>query len=343
MIEHKYSYREARAEKTCAVVRLGAFGDLVVASSIFPWLKEQGYHLTLYVSDYGYPVVKHDPHVDRFIIQGKDEMPPQALGEFWEHTKKKYDKWVNLSESVEGTLLAADGSSRFGWPNEVRAKYMDVNYLEFTHELAGVPPPYHPKFYSTREEREWAWFQKRKFGRRNVLWSLSGSSVHKHWPHLDAIIARFMLCYKDVDVVLVGDEVCEILEAGWQKERRVHCRSGKWSIRQSMAFAEVADLVIGCETGLLNAAGHMNTPKIVMLSHSSENMLTKHWVNTISLRQRWGGCPKQPCRQLHQDWRDCNKYESESVVAAMCQQYIDHELVWDAVIRTMGEPARKVA
>lgn len=336
-----FSHQNPKPEKPCAVVRYGAFGDCIQASSILPWLKEQGYHITFYCSDHGLPVIKHDPHIDRFIVQGRDEVPPEWLADFWKHESAKYDKWINLSESVESTLLASPGHTNYEWPNEMRAKYMNVNYLEFTHDIAQVPPPYQPRFYSTLDERAWARRQAQQFGRRNILWSLSGSSVHKTWPHLDAIIARLMLTYDDVNVVLVGDELSQVLEAGWQQERRVHCRSGKWSIRESMAFAEVADLVIGCETGLLNAAGSMDTAKIVMLSHSSEEMLTKHWRNTIALSQPQGiGCNKQPCRQLHHNWSACMRHESG---AAVCQAAIDTEMVWDAVVKVLGVPQRKVA
>jgi ADP-heptose:LPS heptosyltransferase/predicted SAM-dependent methyltransferase len=331
--ERRMSWKLPKPEKTCAVVRYGAFGDCIQASSILPWLKSQGYHITFYCSDHGYPVIQHDPNIDRFILQGRDEVPPQFLHEFWEYTKKKYDKWINLSESVEGTLLAMAGRANHSWPDSVKAKVMDRNYIEFTHDLAEVPPPYQPKFYSTLEERAWARKQANQFGRRNILWSLSGSSVHKTWPHLDAIIARTLLTYPDVHFVLVGDEMSQILEAGWEKEKRVHLRSGKWSIRESMAFAEVAGLIIGTETGLLNAAGSMETPKIVTLSHSSEEMLTKHWKNTISLSQpKGGGCPKQPCRMLHFNWDHCMKHETGT---ALCQFEIGPEQMWEAVTQVL--------
>lgn len=337
-----FSWKLPKPEKTCAVVRLGAFGDMIQASSIFPWLKEQGYHLTVYTSDHGAPVIKHDPNIDRIIIQGRDEVPAAALWSFWEHEKKKYDKWINLSESVEGTLLAAHGSAAFGWPNEVRAKHMDRNYLEFTHEIAGVPPPYAPRFYATQEEKLWAKEKARSYGRRNILWSLSGSAPHKAWPHLDAVVAAIMLAYPDTHVVMVADELSQVLETGWGKERRVHKRSGEWTIRQSMAFAEVADLIIGTETGLLNAAAMMDTPKIVTLSHSSHEMLTKHWRNVTALSQPKGtGCPKQPCRQLHMDWTDCPRHPSGA--SSLCQYEISAEMMMNAVVRVLGEPQRMVA
>jgi ADP-heptose:LPS heptosyltransferase len=313
---------------------------MIQMSSILPWLKEQGYWIDLYCqAGQGYETVKHDPHVDRFIIQGKDEVPNQFLKEFWDYTKKKYDKWINLCESVEGTLLASPGRASFEWPNEARTGLMDRNYLEWTHLLAGVPGPYRPKFYSTIDERAWARATANRMGRRNILWSLAGSSGHKVWPHVDTIIARVMLEMPDTHVVLVGDASCMILEQGWENEPRVHKQSGKWSIRESMAFAEVADLVIGTETGLLNAAGHMDTPKIITLSHSSQEMLTKHWVNVVPLEQPQGvGCSKHPCRQLHggsgaNPWDDCPKHEDTGT--ALCQFHITADMMWDAILRTI--------
>jgi ADP-heptose:LPS heptosyltransferase len=340
------------------VVRYGAQGDNIQASSILPWLKENGYHVTFYCQDgLGYEVIKHDPHIDRFIVQGRDQVPNQFLLEFFENTKKKYDKWINLCESVEGTLLASPKRANFEWPNEVRAIHMNRNYLEWTHALAGVPAPYRPKFYSTLEEKQWARTQKQRFGDRVILWSLAGSSGHKVWPHLDDIILRILPSYPDVHIVLVGDDTCKLLEQGWCKhdeekddfvetDSRVHLRSGKWTIRQSMAFAEVADMIIGTETGLLNAAGSMSTPKIITLSHSSPEMLTKHWNNVTVLEQSEGvGCPKKwkanggACRQLHggdntDPWIDCPKHEDSGT--AQCQFNIAPEMMWQAVQGVLG-------
>jgi ADP-heptose:LPS heptosyltransferase len=341
MRNHLFSWKDAKPAKTAAVIRYGAIGDAIQTSSIFPLLKEQGYSVTLYCqSGPGHEVLKHDPNIDRFIIQGKDQVPPQFLQEFWDATKVKYGRWINLCESVEGTLLAIPGRANHEWPNEVRAKFMDRNYLEWTHDIAQLPHIFNPKFYSTLDEKAWARKTANRSGARNILWSLSGSSGHKTWPHLDAIIARVMLEYDDVHVTLVGDEFCRILESGWEKEPRVHCQSGKWSIRQSMAFTEVANMIIGTETGLLNAAGHMDTPKIITLSHSSEEMLTKHWKNVIALKQK-SGCPKFPCRQLHYTWEYC--MQDKETGTAVCQSSIDVNMMWDAIVSVLGVKNRIAA
>lgn len=332
--EHTFSYQDPRPEKKCAVVRYGAFGDLIQASSIYPELKKQGYHITLYTTDAGYEISKHDPHIDKFVVQGKDQVPNPALHDFWAALAKKYDKFINLSESVEGTLLALQGRVNHSWPKSLRHKMLNINYTEFTHDLAEVPHKYHQKFYPSDEEKAWAKAEKARIGGTVILWSLSGSAVHKTWPHLDSVIAQLMLNNKDVKVVLVGDELCKLLESGWEKEPRVICRSGVWSIRQSLVFAQVADMVIGPETGVLNAVGMESVPKIIMLSHSSRENLTKHWKNVVAL-QPFTDC--YPCHKMHYNFEFCKRDEVSG--CAQCQVDIGPQQVYQAITKYLVKAA----
>ncbi len=147
-------------------------------------------------------------------------------------------------------------------------------------------------------------------------------------------------------MTLVGDEFCTVLEQGWDNERRIHKQSGKWSIRESLSFAEVADIVIGCETGLLNAAGGMDCWKIVTLSHSSQENLTKHWKNVIPLESM--GCNKHPCHQLHggentSPWMDCPRIYTEETSAALCQYHITPNMMFEAIELILENKARMAA
>jgi ADP-heptose:LPS heptosyltransferase/predicted SAM-dependent methyltransferase len=302
-------------EKTCGIVRYGAFGDLLMASSIFPWLKAQGYHITLYTTPNGYEIAQSDPHIDHFYLQGRDQVPNGELGDFWNHERAKYDRWINLSESIEGTLLPIPGRIAHQWPDSVRRVELNKNYLEWTHQLAEVPLPVRQKFYPTAEEKAWARKERAAMGDAPVvLWSLSGSSMHKTWPWLDQAIAQLLLSRPRLKIVLVGDDVCQILEQGWEAEPRVLRRSGRWSIRQSMAFCDYANVVVGCETGLLNCAGLLDVPKVIVLSHSSQENLTKHWKNTIALEPP---TPCHPCHRMHYGFDFCFQHEESGV--AQCQ------------------------
>ena len=330
--EHSWASNKANGAKRVLVCRFGAFGDLMQASSVFAGLKQQGYHVTLMTSAPGIDVVLHDPNIDAFMQLDTDQIPNQDLAPFWAWQAKKYDKFVNLSESVEGTLLALPGRTQHGWSPLVRHAMLDKNYLEFQHLLAELPHNPQVKFFPTVEEKAWVRKQRSRMGRFVIVWSLAGSSVHKTWAGLDAVIASIMLAYKDVDVVLVGGNDCQLLERGWENEPRVHLTCGKWNIRQSLAFAQQADMVIGPETGVLNAVACEDMPKIVFLSHSSHENLTRDWVGTTALQSKGTVCAGRgndaapACHQLHYGWSHCTK--DDETGTAQCQKDISGEEVW---------------
>jgi len=332
-----FSWRNEKPKKTVAVVRYGAFGDLLQASSVFAGLKAQGHHVTLYTSPPGHEVIIKDPNVDQIILQDKDQVPNHELGNFWAYIAKKYDKFINLSESVEGSLLAMPGRTLHAWPPKLRHELLDHNYLEVQHKLAEVPHEPQVKFYTSLEEREWAEKEARKMTKDGpiIVWSLAGSSVHKTWPYLDEVVAKIMLDFKDAHIVMVGGPESALLEAGWENEPRVHMRCGKWTIRETMSFLDQADLVIGPETGVLNAAANMQVPKVVFLSHSTPQNLTRDWVSTVSLVSRNTTCPGRgnnevtACHQLHYGWTHCKRGEKTGV--AQCQEDIPGTTAYEPI------------
>lgn len=329
--EHRTGRRNipAKASKTVAVVRLGAFGDLMQAASIFPGLKAEGYHLTLYTAPRGYEVVRHDPNIDGVVLQDPDQVPVHELGAFWAWLRTRYSRFINLSESVEGSLLAMPGRAAHEWPHELRHALLNVNYLEMVHGIAKVPFPPRQKFYPTELEVSWARKEREKIGgSRVILWTLSGSSIHKTWPYLDQIIARVLMKEKDARIVLVGDEHCKLLERGWEMEPRVIRRSGEWTIRQTLAFMDQAHLLVGPETGVMNAAGLHPVPKVVTLSHSSAENLTKHWKNCTALTPANTAC--YPCHQMHFGSEFCPRGEKSGT--ALCQEDISPDVMWEAML-----------
>ena len=330
----RFSCNDPRPEKTCAVVRYGAYGDLIQATSVLPGLKAQGYHVTLFTVPRGYEAIRLDPHIDKVVLQDTDQVPPAALGMFWAHLQKRYDKFVNLSESVEGTLLAMGNRIQGTWPTKLRHRMLDQNYLQFQAELADVPfVPFH-KFYATNEERDWARRQRASMAKTVIMWSLSGSSVHKSWPHMDTIFARMMLEYPDSNIITVGDDLSKLLEAGWEKEPRILKRAGVWTIRESMSMIEEVDLVVGPETGVLNAAGFARTPKVLFLSHSSNENLSRDWINVSAMTPV--DTPCYPCHMMHYSFDKCTpgymEIEGERQrVGALCQVNISPDRVWEQI------------
>lgn len=348
--------------KTCGLVRYGAYGDLMQAASVAAALKKEGYHITLYTANPGYEVIREDPNIDEFYLQDRDQVPNAALGPFWAYQARKYDKWVNLSESVEGSLLAMDGRIVDTYNPAIRHELLNRNYLEYQHFLAGVDH-HEPrvKFYPTAEEKAWAESERRKHGQFLVVWALTGSSVHKHWPWLDNAVSGLLIDFPEVEVLFVGGPDGVVLEQGWENSDRVHRRSGKWEIRRTLSFVQHADVVIGSETGILNAVAQEEMPKIVFLSHSTVENLTRDWVNTHSLASvdttcKGRGNNEAPaCHKLHIGWSRCTEaaplpgteemYPRKGSGVAQCMYDIGpqeaYKVIWHVVQWRLEEYAKR--
>jgi ADP-heptose:LPS heptosyltransferase len=314
--------------KTACVCRFGGFGDMLQTAVVLPRLKEQGFHVTVMTTPQGQNVIRENPYVDEWFILDTDQVPNDELVNFWfVQERERFDRFINLSESIEGHLLALPGRANHAWPLEVRKKRLNVNYHEFTCELAGVRFEPCTLFHATREEVTAA-RELCPSSEFSVVWVLSGSSLHKFYPHMDMVIARMLTEIPAVRIYLVGDHACKLLEQGWQEEPRVVCLSGEMGIRATLALAAEADLVIGAETGVLNGVGFSElVSKIVFLSHSSANNLTKHWHKVQALSAEFVSC--HPCHQLHYDNTFCP--QDAETGAARCALNIYPEEVWIAV------------
>lgn len=332
--QQTYSCKNKKASKRCAVVRWGAWGDLIQTASIFPGLRNDGYEITLYTTPRGYEVVQHDPLISHVVLQDTDQVPNLELGEYIDFLRTKYEKVVDLSESVETTFLASPGRVSYSWPKEARHAVMNLNYGEMTHTIAGIgyeKPNY--LFVPSQFEKHWAKEQVSKFkNERLIMWVLTGSAIHKLYPHIDQVIEDVLKEHDDVRIITVGSKTDgEILESPWKDNPRITLQSGIWSIRETLAIAQLCDVVIGPETGVLNAVAMEPMRKIVFLSHSSIENLTRDWTNTISLHSTKTSC--YPCHKMVYKWDQCAR--DNVTGTAKCMADIDPSTVTLALKMTL--------
>lgn len=323
----------APANRRACVVRYGGFGDMIQASSVLPHLKEQGFEVTVMTHPRGQQVMAADPHVDRWWLQDQDQVPNAELPEYWQTVSTDFTRWINLSETVEASCLAIPARAQFLWPEAARRRVCNVNYQELTHLVADVPMDFRPRFYPTEEERRRIRKWRKTIPGRLIIWTAAGSSVHKYWPYQDNLFARILLGLPDAHILVAGDFACKIWEQGWEKEPRIIKTAGEWPIRDVLTAVEAADLVMGPETGVLNAASHLPVKKIVLLSHSSHENLSKHWINCTTLVPDPVRCPCHPCHRLHYGWDHCTI--DTDTDAALCAASISLEAAWAAVQRAM--------
>lgn len=331
-----------KPEKSACVVRYGGFGDSIQAANILPELKRQGYHVTFMTTPRGQDILKHDPHIDAWLIQDENQVPNQELVDYWAAMQKRFTKFINLCESVEGTLIAMPGRANHLWPDNLRRQELNKNYLEWTAKLAELPYTSEAKFYASEEEssaaRRYLSDIKNSLAgplklpqcapdRFNILWCLAGSSMHKFYPNQDAVIYEVLNTMPEAVIVFSGDYACKLLEIGWENTPRIKCESGVMGIRETLTLAQNVDCVVGPETGVLNAVAFEHVGKVIMLSHSSHENLTKHWKNTTVLEPANTAC--YPCHRLHYGKEFC--FEDKNTGAAICQKSITYERVVQAI------------
>ena len=367
--EHSWKAKAEIKQPRCVVARYGGIGDMIQAASIFPLVKEQGYHLTLNCHPNGPDIVGADPHIDAWIVQDPNQVPNHQLGDYWGALEREFDRAINLHESVEGTLLAMPGRRDHAMSHTARHMLMNVNYLDLSHAMADVPlTPKGARFYPRAHETKAMEEFRAKLGAGPViLWSLAGSSIHKFWPWLQEA-AAWLLDHTDCKIVYTGDDACQVLEMGicqgllrhrlampdveshkmrlsemllklkehWGGVNRVLCRSGSWSIRETLTFVDHADIVVGPETGVLNAAGLRPVAKVVFLSHSSAENLTRDWANTTVLEPVETPC--YPCHRLHYGREFCpESHTATAAGASMCAASISWQRVVDAVVGHLNQ------
>jgi ADP-heptose:LPS heptosyltransferase len=265
-------------------------------------LKEEGWHITLNCSEYSKAVYENNPFIDEYIVHKTDSVPNTQLGSYWAELGKKFDRVINLSESIERSLLKEERDESYHWPKEKLHNLCNINYYDRTLGLSGFGnlKGVRPELYWSSDEETWAKKVRDQYRNRFIiLWSLSGSAFHKVYHAADQVATKFLNLHSDAITFTVGGDIERLLEWQHSQNRR---RCGMWSIRKSMIMTKYADVVVGSETGVMNASSCYDTPKIVLLSHSSEENLTKHWTNCKTLHSN---VPCYPCHQLHYTLESC--------------------------------------
>ena len=326
-------------KKKVIVIRLAAFGDAIIVTPLFKLLKRDGYHVTFHTSKWGMEVTKHNPYIDRWSLHDASIPPDERLAEYFTKLSEGYDKTINLCESIEGTLAKVPWREDFKQSKEILHEQCNKNFYDYTLELAGYPDKgLNGELYFSRIEECLAAEIRRKYrGKFLILWSLSGSSLHKSYPYSEYVAKGLLEKYDDIQIITVGDSICGMIE--WTHPRTKNY-SGVWNIRKSLIMAKYADCVVGPDTGLLHAAGCYDVPKVLLLSSNTEENLSKYWKNCTNLTP---SVDCHPCHKLHYDMKHCPK--DEIIGTPICMSKLKAKDVFEAIekIYLKQRHERKVA
>lgn len=318
--------------KRVIIIRYGGFGDALQAASVLPGLKNEGWDITWDVSEQGFELLKSDPLIDALLLTPYGSVPDSHLGEYWNSRTNGFDRVINLCESVENALLMKPNVLGFFRDDDARRRmYGSTSYVEHIHMIAGVPGPYLPRFCPEIGEIDAA---NRLLGQKSVVLGLAGSAEYKVWPHAPAFV-ECVLSETDASIFLAGGSkdaeiarniVDFVVEEGKNDPKRVIDLTNA-PVRESFAIAWQSDVVVGPETGIMNAVAASAGRKIVLLSHSSPQNLTSHWTNTAAIEP---AVACHPCHRLHQTTKFCPRGPSGGFAA--CAESISPDVVLAAAI-----------
>jgi ADP-heptose:LPS heptosyltransferase len=102
----------------------------------------------------------------------------------------------------------------------------------------------------------------------------------------------------------------------------------RFKLRDSLIATKFVDLVIGPETGVTNAAGAFDTPKIPLLTHSNAHNFCEQWTNCYPIQ---APAPCSPCYRIVSPGDPCHMVSAgedpDIAGAAKCMASISVDMI----------------
>src|SRR5260221_3339006 len=136
------------------LARMGSIGDNLIASSVLPLFKRQGYMVEVIAQAPGHVVFDNNPHIDKLTIVRREDMPGNNAEwqQYFVKRSHEYEKFYHLSHSIESHVAFHPDSTWFWWPDTYRRKMANKSYLALTHDICGLPHEFAPGFFPTDDE-----------------------------------------------------------------------------------------------------------------------------------------------------------------------------------------------
>jgi ADP-heptose:LPS heptosyltransferase len=247
---------------------------------------------------------------------------------------------------METSLAFVPAQCQFQWPDAARRKLAGRSYLEMAHDIVGIPyEEIAPNFFPTEEETAFANGIRKKLGPQVIAWVLTGTRLDKIYPFTPMAIAR--LIYElGADVVMIGHpekdkDLADVVNShvlrqngstkGLHFARAADPAKPAWPLRDVLAMVQHCDLVIGPDTGPMWAVAMREMPKIMLVSHASDENITKHWLKTVTLHADQGRVPCWPCHKLHDVKETCVQNADNN--GAACISDISTEAIMETAKR----------
>ena len=332
-----------------------AIGDALFCSAMPRLLRDEGYdEVVVGCKPVTAPIWENNPHVARVELFPERDQDDEAWYQKWvEDEKAKYSRIINTSGHIEVSFLSRTDLDYGLWPKleEARDRAAGVSYQDYLYGRCGFDAVgVLPEIYFSTEEQEIVEQNKRlKDGRKLILWQTQGSTRSKQLVKMPEWLTWAMQEFPDaVHYVWCADpDLSARLPKGPVKNMW-----GATSVRESLRLVASADLVVGPESFLVNAAPAFGVPTIIFFSHSLPDNLSRYYCDSVAITPN---CECHPCyliginfRRVHNIWqrrvaRECERgcqtpdpnYEYRKLGYRCCLE-IDDEQVYQALAKIIG-------
>jgi heptosyltransferase-2 len=210
------------------------------------------------------------------------------------------------------------------------------HFHDLLRALRGEPlPASAPRIVLSRPEAEEARarLEAHGLGRPLIVVAPGGSSTLKIWP-IDrfATLSRRLLAERRASIAVLGGPGEAALSSRFAgMGPGLWFAAGALTLRQSMAIAEQADLVVGNDTGLVHAAAALHVPTIAVFGPTPSTVYGGRGPRNVILQSN---LPCVPCR----DDRICRLLPSDPCSGPPpCLDQVTVEAVFAAVDRQLAE------
>lgn len=339
---------------------MGGHGDNLMTAAVLPHLA-QTYRMEVITNKPCGDVFINNPYIEKLTFLKEDDLPAGCGLDWQQYFAKRsheYEFFANLSHSCESLVALSPVQTQFYWPQEWRQWWCGRSYLEMVADVVGAPHEFQgPLYFPTEEEMAKAIETKKKVGPRCIGWVVAGSRLDKFYPHSALAISR-LIKELNTPVIMFGgydremqvsEQVMKFVEQINSSHENLHEAMTRkdakgniecdWPVRRSYAQLMQCDLVIGPDTGNMWAVAFEDMPKIVMLSHASEENITKYWKDTVALHADPQEVKCQFCHRLHDDPKTCLELsgrKADELNGAACMDNIKVETIIQTARRLLN-------
>ena len=303
-------------------------------------------------------IIDKCPYVDNFIYfdttkkhrYGNKE--GQSKKDFLYYVKylraQKYDKAYVLKRSLSSAFLAfaAGIKQRIGFNTECRSFLLtkSVPYIEDRHEIECfldvlradkiMPKDNYLENWVTQQETEQVKAEMINQGinfdnglKRVIIHATSGNRKKEWAKDKWAEIVKWLANEKNVQVVFNGtkndsatyEEIMSFVTEDLKIQPINFC--GKFSLRHTLAFTQLCDLIAGCDSGNLHIAASVNVPSIGIYGPMNTEKWRAFEENSAIIKTN---LPCQPCGLKKKCKRDyqCIKDISVEEVKTQIEKYL---------------------